>query len=184
MVAVADAARTVAAGMRTGVAAGAEDADGDGVRAPAPGTEARRAAGSDRSVRRAESGDGSAVGRSVVISPEGDGESACAAGREAGLDRHDTLTVDNRNRGGAMRVQIFAPFGVRLASVGQDLDEIILTKAERATLGRAAEILRKVSETREARHPVDWFSGEEDAADLTFGWRICSDLAETGRIGA
>ena len=81
-----------------------------------------------------------------------------------------------------MRIEVYAPFGMRLA--GDDLDEIVLTKAERATLAKAAAILDKVTELRESRHPVDWFAGEEDAADLTFGWRICSDLAESGRIGA
>ena len=83
-----------------------------------------------------------------------------------------------------MRVAEFAPFGIRLASVGDELDEIVLTKGERATLARAAAILDEISTTREARHPTDWFAGEEDACDLTFGWRICRDLAETGRIGA
>jgi hypothetical protein len=126
-----------------------------------------------------------------VNSPEGDGEAR--AGREAEtvtisvrlrVSNCVTLTGDNRNARADMRVMEFAPFGVRLAGIGDELDEIVLTKYERATLARAAAILDEISQTREARHPVDWFAGDEDACDLTFGWRICRDLADDGRISA
>ena len=77
-----------------------------------------------------------------------------------------------------MRVQSYEVFGVRVP----DLDRLYLTSQERATLRRAAVILERVREARTSRHPVDWYSGDEDDADLVFGWRICDELAREGSI--
>jgi hypothetical protein len=64
------------------------------------------------------------------------------------------------------------------------LDWIGLTLAERATLRRAADLLGRIHEERNRTVPVDWYAGDEDDSDLAFGWRICNDLAEDGRIDA
>ena len=79
-----------------------------------------------------------------------------------------------------MRLQPFVVFGHHEPS----LDDIVLTTAERGTLRRAAAILDQVREMRNARVPTDWYAGDDDDADLVFGWRIAAELARTGRIGA
>ena len=79
-----------------------------------------------------------------------------------------------------MQVQLSAVFGIRQPQ----LDEIVLTKAERVTLRRAADILEGVRDLRNRRVPTDWYSGDEDDADLCFGIRVSRELAETGRIDA
>jgi hypothetical protein len=79
-----------------------------------------------------------------------------------------------------MRLHPYEILGVRQPA----LDELRLTEAERRTLRRAAEILLRVRELRNGRAPVDWYMGDEDDLDLTFGARICEDLAESGAIDA
>ena len=117
------------------------------------------------------------------------------------VDRHETMYVAGKRRteydataprgglapsvaarsiGGQapMRVQEYEVFGLRVP----DLDRLILTQQERTALRRAAVILERVREARTSRHPVDWYMGEEDDADLVFGWRICDELAREGSI--
>lgn len=79
-----------------------------------------------------------------------------------------------------MKIDAFSSFGVRQPA----LDRIVLTDRERQTLARAAVILDGVRALRNARVPVDWYAGDEDDADLVFGWRICDDLAKSGEIDA
>ena len=79
-----------------------------------------------------------------------------------------------------MRIEPYAPFGVAFP----ELDRIVLTQQERATLRRAAAILSRVRELRNSRVPTDWYSGDEDDADLLFGWRICDELSTAGHLDA
>lgn len=79
-----------------------------------------------------------------------------------------------------MRLAPFSTFGLRQPG----LDRVVLTERERDTLRRAAAILDEVRTRRNARVPVDWYAGDEDDADLVFGWRICDELARKGSIDA
>lgn len=74
----------------------------------------------------------------------------------------------------------FQAFGVPQPS----LDRIVLTASERATLRKAADLLRAIREQRNAIVPTDFYAGDENDADLVFGWRICDDLARDGFIDA
>jgi hypothetical protein len=79
-----------------------------------------------------------------------------------------------------MKVRPYIVFGIRQPT----LDEIVLTKAERDVLRRAAVILEGVRDLRNSRVPTDWYAGDEDDSDLCFGVRICRDLAALGKLDA
>jgi hypothetical protein len=77
-----------------------------------------------------------------------------------------------------VNIQRYAPFGIRFA----ELDAVTLTDRERATLGKAADLLHRIREARVVERETDYYAGDEDDADMVFGWRICDELARTGRL--
>lgn len=79
-----------------------------------------------------------------------------------------------------MRVDEYVIFGFRQPN----LDRVVLTRQERTTLRRAAVLLDRVRELRNARVPTDWYAGDEDDCDLVFGGRICNELADRGELDA